>query len=95
MPHPKKKLRIMTYYLIKNRATGWYFCNKSQRPEASVRHHFHRALNPEREDYNCKFYQDIRQYGEEGFDISFSLELPAGVTRRAHYMPPYDIVSDE
>lgn len=95
MPHPKKKLRIMSYYLITNKATGWYFCNKSQRPEASVRHHFHRARNPEREDYNCKFYQDIRQYGEEGFTISFSLEMPETVERRAHYMPPQEVTTNE
>ena len=93
--HPKKKIRIMTYYLITNKATGWYFCNKSQRPEASVRHHFNRANNPNREDYNCKFYKDIREYGEEGFTVKFSIEMPEGVERRAHYMPPYHIVSDE
>lgn len=88
MPHPKKKIRPMIFYLITNKETGWYFCNKSTRPETSVRHHFHRALNPNREDYNSKFYSDIREYGEDGFTIEYSLEMPENVKRRAHYLSP-------
>ena len=86
MPHPKKKERIMTYYIIINKTTGSYFINKSTKPETSVRHHFHRANNPSREDYNSKFYQDIRKYGENGFDISYSIEPPEWMERRAHYI---------
>lgn len=90
MPHPKKKPRVMTYYIIINKATRAYFVNKSTRPIASVRHHFHRANNPDRADYNCEFYKDIRKYGQEGFDISYSLNAPIWMVRRAHYMPPIE-----
>lgn len=91
MPHPKKKERPMIYYLIENKITGWYFCNKSTHPEASVRRHFHRAQNPKRDDYDCQFYRDIRKYYEEGdWKISYSLEMPENVARRAHYLPPQE-----
>lgn len=85
--YPKKKPRIMTYYIMINKTTLNYFVNKSQRPKTSVRHHFHRANNPQRDDYNGDFYTALREYGEEGFDISFSLEAPEWMVRRAHYMP--------
>lgn len=87
MPHPKKKSRIMTYYIIINKTTLEYFVNKSTHPQASVRHHFSRAKNPDREDYNSHFYSSIREYGDENFDISYSLEMPPWAVSRAHYMP--------
>ena len=91
MPHPKKKERIMTYYLMTNKSTGWYFCNKSTRPETSVRHHFNRSRNPERKDYNSKFYSDLRAYGEDGFEVEYSIEMPEKVKARAHYLPPEEV----
>lgn len=87
MGKQKKKPHPMTYYIMINKANGNYFVNKSTNPIVSVRHHFHRAQNPEREDYNSDFYKDIRQYGLDGFDISYSLEMPEWIERRAHYMP--------
>lgn len=94
MPYQKKKPHPMTYYLITNKETGWYFCNKSTHPQASARHHFSRAKNPMRKDYNCQFYQDIRKYGEDGFTIEYSLELPSTVSRRAHYIAPSEVEND-
>lgn len=87
MPHPKREKRIMTYYIMINKVTMEYFVNKSTHPRTSVRHHFSRAKNPERADYNGPFYTAIREYGETAFDISYSLEAPEWMTRRAHYMP--------
>lgn len=71
-----------------NKATMEYFVNKSTHPRTSVRHHFNRAKNPNRPDYDSPFYQAIREYGEAGFDISYTLDPPSWMERRAHYMPP-------
>ena len=77
----------MIYYIIISKTTRKYFVNKSSHPEKSVRHHFSRAENPDREDYNSEFYAAIRREGSWNFDISFSLEMPQYATSRAHYMP--------
>lgn len=87
MPHPKKEKLPMCYYIMINKTTMEYFVNKSTHPRTSVRHHFNRAKNPNRADYNSDFSIAIRTYGEEGFDISYSLEVPEWMIRRAHYMP--------
>lgn len=86
MPHPHKKRRIMEFFTIYNTITGSYFVNKSQRPAVSARHQFHRAFKPEREDYNCDFYQDIRKYGEDAFIVRYSTEMPEWAECRAHYV---------
>lgn len=86
MPPLKKKVRIMEYYIIYNIHNGSYFINKSQRPNVSVRHQFSRAYREERPDYNSQFSQDIRKYGEGGFIIRYSLEMPEWAERRAHYI---------
>ena len=77
----------MIYYITISKSTRKYFINKSSHPEKSVRHHFSRAENPNREDYNSEFYTAIRREGPWNFDISFSLEMPSYATSRAHYMP--------
>ena len=77
----------MIYYIIINKSTREYFVNKSSHPERSARHHFTRAYNKDRKDYDSEFYTAIRNEGEENFDISFSLEMPSYATSRAHYMP--------
>ena len=86
MPHPHKKRRIMEFFTIYNTIPGSYFVNKSQRPAVSARHQFHRAFKPEREDYNCDFYQDIRKYGEDAFIVRYSVEMPEWAECRAHYV---------
>lgn len=82
----KKKPRVMTYYIMINKHTLEYFVNKSTKPQVSVRHHFHRAFNPERADYNSAFSQAMRRYGTEGFEVLYSLVPPTWMERRAHYM---------
>ena len=76
----------MVYYIFINKETHSYFINRAQKPLVGVRHHFHRAGNPSRKDYDSKFYQDIRKYGYEGFIIRYSLERPVWATVRAHYV---------
>ena len=95
MGGPKKVPHPMTYYIIINKINGKYFVNKSTHPEASVRHHFNRAKNPERKDYNGEFYTELREYGFENFDISYSLDPPLWMNRRAHYMPAIPELSIE
>lgn len=86
MPHPKKRPRTMEYALIYHIPTNSYFINKSQTPRLVPRHQFARAFKPERPDYNCEFYQDIRKYGAEAFIIRYCLELPEWCECRAHYV---------
>lgn len=92
---PKKKARTMEYQLCYLPHTNSWFINKSQKPQTIFRHQVHRAFNPERPDYNCEFYQDIRKYGEEAFVLRYCLELPdfcEGI--RAHYIK-HDAPNDE
>lgn len=84
---PRKKARTMEYSIAYHQPTNSWFINKSQTPRTIFRHQVHRAFNPERPDYECEFYQDIRKYGEEAFTVRYCLELPEfceGV--RAHYI---------
>lgn len=84
---PKRKPRVMTYYVMINKHTLEYFINKSTNPRVSVRHHFHRAHNPNRTDYESDFSKALRLYGPEGFDVTYTLTAPEWMVRRAHYMP--------
>lgn len=91
----RRKSRTMEYALAYHQPTNSWFINKSQKPHTIFRHQVHRAFNPERPDYDCEFYQDIRKYGEEAFIIRYCLELPdfcEGV--RAHYIK-HDEPNDE
>lgn len=86
MPN-RKKSRTMEYQIAYLRPTNSWFINKSQKPHTIFRHQLHRAFNPERPDYNCEFYQDIRDYGEEAFILRYCLELPDFCEgKRAHYV---------
>ena len=84
--HPKKKPRVIHYVTIYNIATGSYWVNKSQRPNITARHQFARAYKDDRPDYDSPFSRDIREYGEEGFLVRYSLELPEFADCRAHYV---------
>lgn len=86
MPHPKRRPRTMEYSLIYHVPTNSYFINKSQTPRLVARHQFARAFKPERPDYNCDFYQDIRKYGVDAFIIRYCVELPEWCECRAHYV---------
>lgn len=86
MPHPRKKPRTMEYALIYHPETNSYFINKSQTPRLVPRHQFARAFKPERADYNCDFYKDIRNYGIDAFIIRYCIELPEWCECRAHYV---------
>lgn len=80
----------MYYYIIMDKETHDYFINKAQKPVASVRHHFHRAENPNRPDYNSEFYTRLREKGEEGFYITYSKEMPLWAQARAHFIKAHD-----
>ena len=80
----------MVYYIIMDKDTHDYFINKSQKPVVSVRHHFHRANNPNRADYNSEFYTRLREKGEEGFYITYSLEMPEWAQCRAHFVHAHE-----
>lgn len=74
--HMKKHKKEMEYYILYLPETNSWFVNKSKDPNVSARRQFHRSRNPERPDYNCPLYQDIRKYGEDAFLVRYSLELP-------------------
>lgn len=72
----RKHKKEMEYFLIYHPETNSWFINKSKDPNVSARRQMHRAFHPERPDYDCPFYQDIRKYGEDAFLIRYCLELP-------------------
>ena len=86
MPHPKILKRTMEYFLIYHPETNSYFCNKSKNPKVSVRRQFHRAFNENRDDVDCEFYKDVREYGVDAFLVRYSIEMPEFCECRAHYV---------
>lgn len=90
----RKKWRPMIYYLIYDDDRYYVFCNKSTNPVTSVRHHFHRAYNENRPDYNSDFYTWLRSKPQDEFIITYCTELPECIDRRAHLttLPPNAIL---
>ena len=86
----KKKINPTPVYVIIDKETGDYFCNKNQKSVAAVRHHFHRANNPNREDYNSEFYTLLREKGEDGFKVKYYAAIPEWVQRRAIWLEAND-----
>jgi len=86
----RKKWRPMIYYIIWTAEKDKVFCNKSTNPTTSVRHHFHRAYNENRPDYNSDFYAWLRSRPQEDFIITYCVEFPECIDRRAHLttLPP-------
>lgn len=83
----RRKPRQMEYFVMYLPETNSWFVNKSKTPKQSVRRQFHRAYHEDRDDYDCEFYQDIRNYGVESFVVRYSLELPEFCEgRRSHYI---------
>lgn len=84
MPHPKKKWRPMLFYIIYDNDMHYVFANKSTNPCTSARHHFNRAKNPNRADYNSDFYTWLRSKPQDEFIVTYCVELPECIDRRAH-----------
>ena len=86
----RKKPRFMLYYIIYDNDKHYVFANKSQNAKVSVRHHFHRAYNETRKDYNGDLYTWLRSRPQEDFIVTYCTELPECIDRRAHLttLPP-------
>ena len=98
----RRKFRPMVFYTIWVDSEPYVFCNKSTNPVVSVRHHFHRAYNPLRPDYNEPLAVWLRAHPEEEYHVTYSVELPDFVERRAHicnlppdFVPPQIVEYDE
>lgn len=90
MAGQKKKFSPMIYYVIWTDDHDYVFANKSTGPTQSVRHHFNRARNPQRADFNEPLAKWLRSKPVDQFHVHYCVELPDFVSRRAHLceLPP-------
>ncbi len=57
------------YYLIINKNTGEYYCNRSDDPWRSINAHIHKANNPESKTYNSLLHKALREQGVDNFNF--------------------------
>ncbi len=74
------------YYLIFNKKTGAYYCNKSENPEKSIESHIRRANNPNSTRYNTALHKALREEGIDAFTFYKLDKLPSWVSCLMQYV---------
>ena len=74
------------YYLIINKLTKEYYCNKSRDPQKSIDTHIRRANNPNSKNYNTPLHIALREQGLDNFIFYKLEELPDWIESYKKYL---------
>ena len=78
------------YYLIVNKNTGEYYCNRSDDPWHSINAHIRRANSPESKTYNSLLHKALREQGIDNFNFFSCEQPPKWIEHLTRYMKPND-----